>query len=118
MGRSSTVTGSCASCETAIFDDHPYAWCDRCGAPLPETLRAALPKLQERPRPRQEPGVPLTVRGRAISCPICQHERFYTSKKVVAGRMASLLSWQFASASADTYICVACGHMLWFMTPQ
>ena len=118
MGRSSTVIGKCEACQTAIFEDHPDAWCDRCGAPLPERVKAALPALRAPERPAPEPGVPLTVRGRAVFCPICQHGRFYTSKKEVPGRAAVMTGWMFASATADTYICVACGHMLWFMTSR
>lgn len=117
MGRSSTVIGKCAACETAIFDDHPYAWCDRCGAPLPEKVQAALPALRQ-PPPPSETGVPLLVRNREVPCPICQHNRFFTSKKVVPGRTAALLNAAWASATAITYTCVSCGHMLWFMPPQ
>lgn len=115
MGRSTTVIGKCESCQTAIFEDHPYAWCDRCGAPLPERVKAALPALHEQARPRREAGVPLTVGNRDVPCPICQHGRFYTDRKVVAGRAAAMLGWAWASATADTYVCVNCGHMLWFM---
>lgn len=113
MGRSSTVIGKCGFCERAIFDDHPYTWCDGCGAPLPDNVKGSLPARVT--QPREEPGVPLVVKERHVSCPICQHPRFYTSRKVVAGRGAVLMGWAFASATAETYICVSCGHMLWFM---
>jgi len=114
MGRSSTVIGKCEACQTAIFEDHPYAWCDRCGAPLPGTVKAALPALREPPRPRRKAGVPLTVAGRDVSCPICQHDRFLTSEKLVPGPAAAFFG-MWGSATASTFVCVNCRHMLWFM---
>src|SRR5262249_44153997 len=110
--------GTCETCQTAIFDDHPYSWCDRCGAPLPEAVKSALPKLQEMARHVSEPGVPLRVKNRDVQCPICEHDRFFTNRKLVPGRAEALFGWIAASATADTYVCVSCGHMLWFMPPR
>lgn len=115
MGRSSTVLGSCASCKTAIFDDHPYAWCDRCGATLPDELKATLHRLHPPAPPPRETGEPLVVDGREVPCPICQHRHFRTREAVMGGRAAAFFNVEWASTSARTYICTRCGHVLWFM---
>ena len=36
------VIGHCAECHTPIHRDHPYAWCSKCGTPLPAELKAGL----------------------------------------------------------------------------
>ncbi len=33
-------------CGKAIFVDHPYSWCMKCGDPLPENIQSVVPKLQ------------------------------------------------------------------------
>ena len=47
------LIGHCASCQAPIHRDHPYAWCSKCGTPLPEDLQATLrptpPPPVERP---------------------------------------------------------------------
>ncbi|MBB4636385.1 zinc ribbon domain-containing protein [Longimicrobium terrae] len=38
----SDLIGHCPNCQTSIRSDHPYAWCSKCGAPLPAELKAGL----------------------------------------------------------------------------
>lgn len=116
MGRSSTVIGKCEACQTAIFEDHPYAWCDRCGAPLPEKVKAALPELRRPPQPEPE-GVPLVVDGRDVPCPICQHTRYRIREALMGSRTAAFFNVAWASAAATTYTCMRCSHVLWFKPP-
>jgi uncharacterized protein YbjQ (UPF0145 family) len=33
-------------CGKAIWIEHPYAWCQECGDPLPDDIKARLPKLE------------------------------------------------------------------------
>src|ERR1017187_416809 len=33
-------------CGKPIWIDHPYAWCQECGDPFPDDIKARLPKLQ------------------------------------------------------------------------
>ncbi len=37
---------NCPSCQRPIFVDHPYAWCQECGEPLPEDIRTLIPSQQ------------------------------------------------------------------------
>jgi DNA-directed RNA polymerase subunit RPC12/RpoP len=110
--------GQCPKCGTTIWSDHPYAWCSRCGEGLPEELKARLTTQQPPAKaaaPAQEEGDALTVAGHAVACPICHHERFHMRRTLMESRGGALFGVDWASPAAETYICVRCGHVLWFM---
>ena len=102
--------GHCPHCDAVIWSDHPYTWCSKCGEPLPAELRPATAA----PRPREE-GTPLVVEGRHVPCPICAHDRFWTRQTLMDTRGAAFFGLDWANPSAENYVCLRCGHVLWFM---
>ncbi|HSU14166.1 hypothetical protein [Longimicrobium sp.] len=103
--------GKCPSCGATIWSDHPYAWCSKCGETLPGEIGARLPSAQV----KREEGTSLVVQGRQVPCPICAHDRFWTRKTLMDTRGASFFGIDWANPSAENYICLRCGHVLWFM---
>jgi len=111
------IVGNCGQCGTAIAANHPYAWCSSCGTSLPAELKARLPSQQPRPAgagpdPRQD-GVPLMVEGYPVACPICRHDRFRTRRAQVES--GAMFNMEMIIPKADTYICLRCSYVLWFM---
>jgi DNA-directed RNA polymerase subunit RPC12/RpoP len=104
--------GRCHHCGTPIWSDHPYAWCSECGERLPDDIKAAFPRAQS---PRAETGTALEVEGKAVPCPICGHDRFWTRKTLMDTRGASLFGVDWVNPTAMNYICNRCGHVLWFL---
>ena len=110
------VIGHCGDCGAPIPADHPYAWCSRCGTSLPAEVKAELQRRNPPPaREPREQGVPLMVEGAEVPCPICRHTRFRTRRAVVEGQTAAWFGAGWASPTAETYVCLRCGHVLWFM---
>ena len=104
--------GKCPSCGTTIWSDHPYAWCSECGKGLPEAIRLHLPWTLP---PAAEKGMTLEVEGKAVPCPICGHDRFWTRKTLMDTRGASFFGVDWVNPTAVNYICNRCGHVLWFL---
>jgi hypothetical protein len=50
-----TEVASCPKCSTSISSNHAYAWCSKCGEPLPSTILARLPKIQSAHQPTTPP---------------------------------------------------------------
>jgi DNA-directed RNA polymerase subunit RPC12/RpoP len=109
------VIGHCGACGAGITADHPYAWCSKCGTSLPAEVKAALGRLHPPAQPPREAGVPLVVEDAEVPCPICRHTRFRKRRTIMEGRAAAIFDMDWASPSAETYICLRCGHVLWFM---
>lgn len=113
----------CSACGARVPEDHPYSWCSKCGKPLPADVQARLAKLQDVQRAAADPRraaedartTTLDVDGRAVPCPICGHDRFWTRETVMSGRGAAFFDVEWASPSAVNYVCDRCGHVLWFM---
>ena len=118
MSATDQVIGHCGQCGKAIPADHPYAWCAECGTGLPPDLKARLAELNPPSpppaRPRNE-GVPLIVEGTPVGCPICRHDRYNLKRRVMPSAAAAFFDVEWASPSAETYICLRCGHVMWFM---
>ncbi len=112
----------CSKCDAKIGSDHPYAWCIKCGTPLPEDVRARLSGLgavksaaaeaaEARRREQAARAKELVVEGRAVQCPICGHDRFRTR----GSRSRPLFDAEWAGEVADSHVCGRCGHVLWFI---
>lgn len=106
----------CGKCGVLVKPDHPYSWCSACGDPFPQDIQARLPRLQsalqegaQKPRTTQ-----LVVEGRAVPCPICAHDRYWTRETVMVSRGAAFFNVEWASKGAVNYVCDRCGHVLWF----
>jgi DNA-directed RNA polymerase subunit RPC12/RpoP len=104
--------GECEECGTRIWSDHPYGWCSECGKKLPASVARLLPGTQA---PKREEGSALEVGGRQISCPICGHDRYRTRKTLMGTRGAAFFNADWANPSAENFICLRCGYVLWFM---
>ncbi|HEU4560575.1 MAG TPA: hypothetical protein VFS20_22175 [Longimicrobium sp.] len=118
MSDTGQVIGHCTMCSKPIPDDHPYAWCSECGTSLPPEVKATLAKPNPPPSPSAPPrnqGVPLIVEGTPVACPICRHDRYNLKRRVMPSAAAAFFDVEWASPSAETYICLRCGHVMWFM---
>lgn len=56
----------------------------------------------------------LTVLGKKIHCPICDHDRFWSRESLLNSRLATFFDFDWANKSATNHICDRCGHILWF----
>jgi len=59
----------------------------------------------------------LTIAGRALRCPVCEHDRFWTRQALLPKRGLAFLDLEWLSARADLQVCDRCGHVLWFVPP-
>jgi hypothetical protein len=119
----------CPKCEAKIESGHPYAWCIKCGTPLPADVQSQLAGLQavktaaaEAAAAAPKTGKPdrtteLVVDGRVIPCPICGHDRYRTRYSVMGKRSLALFDMEWAGSEALNYVCNRCGHVLWFIQP-
>jgi len=113
----------CPKCGKPIWSDHPYSWCSKCGMPLPADVQGRLATLQgvkkaaadSRAAAEEGRTTTLVVDGRAVPCPICGHDRYWTRETVMSDRGLALFDAEWAGASAMNYVCDRCGHVLWFM---
>ena len=117
----------CPKCEAKIESDHPYSWCSKCGTPLPKDVQAQLAGLRSMKAAAAEAAAAaprkakpdrtteMVVEGRAVPCPLCGHDRFWTRKTVLAGRPLAIFDMEWAGNEALNYVCDRCGHMLWFI---
>lgn len=103
-GGEQQVIGHCGECGHAIPAGYLYGWCVQCSADLPGEVKAQVMPPEE----EGQPGVRLRVKGRVVPCPVCQNERFRV-------RSASWPDAGWTGPLAETYICLDCGHALWFM---
>jgi DNA-directed RNA polymerase subunit RPC12/RpoP len=114
-GSPTEVIGHCGECGHAIPAGYPYGWCVKCGAGLPGELKEQLGQPRDGSASPARDGVPLTVHGNPVACPICRHDRFRMRKAIMEGQMAAWFDMDWASPVATTYICLRCGHVMWFM---
>jgi len=56
-----------------------------------------------------------TVKGRPLSCPVCEHTQFWTRKTLMNTRGASFLGWDFVNKEAENYVCGNCNYVMWFL---
>lgn len=118
MSATEQVIGHCGQCGKAIPGNHPYAWCAACGTSLPRDVKAKLAELNPPPprpsAPPRDQGVPLMVEGTPVACPICRHDR-YRMKERFMPETAGFFDVEWINPSAETYICLRCGHVMWFV---
>ncbi len=121
----------CSKCDVKIESDHPYSWCSKCGTPLPKDVQSQLARLQAVEASAKEAAAAppetafsgktpertreLVVEGRAVPCPVCGHDRFWTRRTVLSGRGLAIFNLEWAGSEAENYVCDRCGHVLWFI---
>lgn len=113
----------CSRCGAQIWSDHPYAWCSKCGTPLPADIQGRLATLQgvrkaaadHRAAAEEERTTTLVVEDRAVPCPVCGHDRYWTRETLISGRVAAFFDVEWAGDAALNYVCARCGHVLWFL---
>ena len=47
-GRQQVAQCPNPKCAKPIWNDHPYDWCKECGDPLPDDIKAQIPKVRDR----------------------------------------------------------------------
>lgn len=57
----------------------------------------------------------LVVNDRAIACPMCGHDRFWTRQTLMNSRGATFLGFDWANRTASNFVCDQCGYVLWFL---
>jgi membrane associated rhomboid family serine protease len=71
-----TEIARCPACTRPVFADHPYAWCQECGEPLPEQIRALIPSQQWSATAPPSAGRAVSERTQADAVPYKSPERF------------------------------------------
>ncbi|MBK1791894.1 hypothetical protein [Persicirhabdus sediminis] len=56
-----------------------------------------------------------TIAGKQLTCPHCQSLEFTKSSAQLNTAMASFMGVDWLNRSADTYQCLACGRIEWFL---
>ncbi len=56
-----------------------------------------------------------TVAGKALHCPICEHDRFWSRPTMLPRRSLAFFDVEWASPKAEVYVCGRCRHLLWFL---
>ncbi len=58
------------------------------------------------------------VKGKALTCAICQHSRFWQRRAQLHTGVATFFNLEWANASAHCYVCEQCGYIYWFLPPE
>lgn len=58
---------------------------------------------------------PRTVAGHALRCPICGHEAFWKRRTLMNTPGMTFFGVEWANRQAENFVCVRCGHVLWFL---
>lgn len=56
----------------------------------------------------------LIVDGKKITCPICDHDLFWSRNSLLNTRGASFFNFDWLNREAENYVCDSCSHILWF----
>jgi len=57
---------------------------------------------------------PREIEGRALRCPHCEHDRFWTRMTLMNTKGATFLGVEWANKEATNYVCGRCGYIFWF----
>ncbi|GHO92917.1 hypothetical protein KSF_029650 [Reticulibacter mediterranei] len=61
-----------------------------------------------------EEGETFECAGHLLACPICQHKNFWTRKVLLSDKTGTFFGVDWASPTADIFVCTNCTHILWF----
>lgn len=75
-----------------------------------ETSPTTLDVLEDR-----SPISDVYIGSTRLSCRVCNHGRFRHRRAQMHGALSSFFDIEWASPSADCYICNQCGYVHWFM---
>ncbi len=56
-----------------------------------------------------------SMKGNALTCPICAGEEFWMRKTLMNTTGATFVGLDWANREAQNYICDNCGYILWFL---
>lgn len=61
------------------------------------------------------PAEKIDVKGTALTCDICHHDKFFYRESQLNTRLASLFDVDFANKKAHCYVCENCTKIQWFL---
>ena len=57
----------------------------------------------------------VTVNGRGLQCPHCEHNRFWSRTTLMNTKGATFLGFEWANKEAQNFVCDHCGYVMWFL---
>lgn len=61
---------------------------------------------------------PVEIVGQTLRCQVCAHDAFRHRKAQLHEAVATFFNVEWASPTADCYVCGACGYVHWFLPPK
>ncbi|POY35824.1 hypothetical protein C3K47_13820 [Solitalea longa] len=58
---------------------------------------------------------PVQIKGKKLTCPICQNHLFYSREAQLNTATASFFNLDWANKSAVCYVCSDCTYIFWFL---
>lgn len=59
----------------------------------------------------------IEVKGRAIKCPVCGNDLFWSREAQLNTAVATFFNFDWANKSASCYVCTECTYIYWFLEP-
>jgi len=57
------------------------------------------------------------IAGKKLVCPVCDHDHFTIRHALLNTRATSFFGFDFLNKKAKNYVCLNCGHIMWFLPP-
>lgn len=81
---------------------------------MPTTTPRTVDSMPEASKKKNRETAQLMVKGRAVRCPLCNHEWFWERKVLLNSRGMTFFGLDWANREARAMVCDDCGHILLF----
>ncbi len=81
---------------------------------MPTTTPHAVDTMPEAAKKKNRETAQLIVKGKAVRCPMCNHEWFWEKKVLLNSRGMTFIGLDWANRESRAMVCDDCGHVLFF----
>lgn len=81
---------------------------------MANTTPHMVDSMPEAAKKKKRETAQLIVKGRAVRCPMCNHEWFWEKKVLLNSRGMALCGMAWADKDSRAMVCDDCGHVLFF----
>jgi hypothetical protein len=81
---------------------------------MPNTSPHTIDSMPEAAKKKHRDTAQLIVKGRAVRCPICNHEWFWEKKVLLNSRGLTFMGLDWTNREARAMVCDDCGHVMLF----
>lgn len=81
---------------------------------MPTTTSHTVESMPEASKKKDRETAQLFVKGKAIRCPMCNHEWFWEKKVLLNSRGMAMMGLDWANRESRAMVCDDCGHVLFF----